>query len=164
MPSPSQRVAKLLPQLIARLGQTRQTVTAVESCTGGWIAQTLTSEAGSSSWFECGFVTYSNQSKQELVGVCEDTLEQHGAVSRAVAREMAAGGLRCSQADLAVAVTGIAGPDGGTEEKPAGTVWIAWADRSGGRLERYFLFAGDRRTVRILTVESALSGLLEFIG
>ena len=164
MSSPARRVEALLPQVIAKLGQTRRTVTTVESCTGGWIAQMLTSEAGSSNWFECGFVTYSNQSKQELVGVCEDTLAQHGAVSRAVAREMAAGGLRCSRADITVAVTGIAGPDGGAEAKPVGTVWIAWANRSGGRIEKNFLFEGDRQTVRILTVESALLGLLEFIG
>lgn len=136
----------------------------VESCTGGWIAQTVTDIAGSSAWFERGFVTYSNEAKQELVGVNADSIAQHGAVSREVAVEMAMGGVQCSQADVAVAVTGIAGPDGGTPEKPVGTVWIAWANRNGVAEAMQCNFEGDRRAVREASVEQALGGLVNFLN
>ncbi len=136
----------------------------VESCTGGWIAQAITSIAGSSEWFERGFVTYSNEAKQELVDVSAATLMEHGAVSREVAGEMAQGGVRCSVADLAVSVTGIAGPDGGTAKKPVGTVWIGWSN-GGGRLDcQLFRFSGDRHEVRRASVEQALAGILTFLG
>ena len=138
-------------------------LTTVESCTGGWVAEAITSIAGSSSWFERGFVTYGNEAKQELVGVRKETLLQYGAVSREVAREMSLGGIDASRADLAVAVTGIAGPDGGTLQKPVGTVWVAWGDRSGNVSEQHFQFDGDRESVRRSTVEQSLAGILEFL-
>ncbi len=155
-------------ELLARevgdtLLQNHLVLTTVESCTGGWVAEAITSVAGSSSWFERGFVTYSNEAKQELLGVRKETLLQYGAVSREVAREMSLGGIDASRADLAVAVTGIAGPDGGTLQKPVGTVWVAWGDRSGNVSEQLFQFDGDRESVRRSTVEQSLAGILEFL-
>ena len=131
-----------------------------ESCTGGGISAALTDVAGSSAWFDRGFVTYSNQAKQEMLGVSLDTLEEFGAVSRQTAIEMAVGALMYSDARLSVAVTGIAGPDGGTVQKPVGTVWIAWASEDGesALCER---FAGSRTEVRAATVDAALLGLLQ---
>ena len=136
----------------------------VESCTGGWIAQTVTNIPGSSAWFERGFVTYSNEAKMELVGVQAETLTKHGAVSREVAVEMVLGGVQRSRADVAVSVTGIAGPDGGTPEKPVGTVWIAWADRHGSSEAICYGLQGDRRAVREASVEHALCGLTDFLN
>lgn len=130
-----------------------------ESCTGGWVAKACTDIAGSSRWFECGFVTYSNAAKVRDIGVSEQTLASHGAVSEATVREMAAGALRVSGADVAVAISGIAGPDGGTPTKPVGTVWFAVASSLGARVvvaSETQLFAGDRDAVRRLSVERAL--------
>ncbi len=136
----------------------------VESCTGGWIAQTVTDIAGSSAWFERGFVTYSNEAKQELVGVQADSLAAHGAVSGEVAVEMALGGVQFSRADVAVSVTGIAGPDGGTADKPVGTVWIAWADRGGRSEAMCHRLQGNRRAIREASVQHALLGLKSFLN
>jgi nicotinamide-nucleotide amidase len=133
-----------------------------ESCTGGWIAKVLTDIPGSSSWFECGVVTYSNAAKIGLLGVSRELLEAHGAVSEPVARAMADGARARLQADVAVAVTGVAGPDGGTPEKPVGTVWFAWTGPSGTSAERR-VFAGDRAAVRRQTVAFALERLLELV-
>lgn len=130
-----------------------------ESCTGGWIAQVSTAIAGSSEWFERGFVTYSNAAKQEMLGVRAETLTQHGAVSEATVREMAAGVLAASRAQVAVAVSGVAGPGGGTAEKPVGTVWIAWAGPAGV-VATHCHFAGDRHAIRAQTVQRALEGIL----
>jgi nicotinamide-nucleotide amidase len=135
-----------------------------ESCTGGWIAKAITDIAGSSGWFDRGFVTYSNLSKQELLGVSGALIDDHGAVSEAVVLAMAEGALRGSPAEAAVAVSGIAGPGGGTPDKPVGTVWIAWAltgtppEAIGVELD------GDRERVRRETVRLALQGLLERLG
>ena len=129
-----------------------------ESCTGGWIAKICTDLPGSSLWFEQGFVTYSNHAKQTMLGVGEATLAEHGAVSEAVVRQMAAGALAHSAADVALAVTGIAGPDGGSEDKPVGTVWFAW-DVAGTVESECMVFAGDRDAVRRQTVAHALDGL-----
>ncbi|MDX1556671.1 MAG: nicotinamide-nucleotide amidohydrolase family protein [Xanthomonadales bacterium] len=131
-----------------------------ESCTGGWIAKLCTDLAGSSAWFERGFVTYSNSAKVDMLGVDRDALAREGAVSRAVAEQMALGAVRRSQAQVSLAVTGIAGPDGGSREKPVGTVWFAWAKPDGTVESEHRLFAGDRATVREETVSHALSGLL----
>lgn len=131
-----------------------------ESCTGGWVAQAVTSVPGSSDWFERGFVCYSNASKVELLGVSPETLERHGAVSEETAREMAQGALRRGRGTLAVAVTGVAGPAGGTPGKPVGSVCLAWAGRHGIRSETRH-FAGDRESVRRKSVERALEGVLE---
>lgn len=131
-----------------------------ESCTGGMAAQYVTAISGSSSWFERGFVTYSNASKTELLGVSPATLAQHGAVSETTVREMAQGALARSQAQLAAAISGIAGPDGGTPDKPVGTVCFAWATPDGVRCETR-RFSGDRDAVRRQSVETALLGLLQ---
>ena len=131
-----------------------------ESCTGGMIAARCTDLAGSSQWFERGFVTYSNAAKSELIGVSAQLIDQHGAVSEHVARAMALGALQHAHAQVSVAVTGIAGPAGGTPEKPVGTVWFAWSVDGQLSSERQ-VFAGDRAAVRQATVKHALQGLLD---
>jgi nicotinamide-nucleotide amidase len=136
-------------------------VATAESCTGGLIASAITDVAGSSGWFDRGFVTYSNKAKVEMLGVRAETLAAHGAVSEATAAEMAAGALAHSGADLAVAVTGIAGPDGGTPAKPVGTVCFAWARRGRALATATRQLAGDRAAVRAATVRAALQGLLD---
>lgn len=141
----------------------RQTLATAESCTGGWIAKTCTDLAGSSEWFESAAVTYSNRAKQALLGVTATTLERHGAVSRACALEMAAGVLARFEASVAVAVTGIAGPTGGTKEKPVGTVWIAWQRRGDAARADVFHFDGDRDAVRRRTVAEALDGVRKIL-
>lgn len=138
-----------------------QMLATAESCTGGAIAQALTSVPGSSRWFDRGFVAYSNPSKQQMLGVNEATLEAFGAVSEAAVREMALGALGRSDAQVSVAVSGIAGPEGGTPEKPVGTVWLAWAIQDGGTRARRYHFPGDRAEIRQQAVIAALSGLLE---
>ena len=135
-----------------------------ESCTGGWVAKTLTDLAGSSTWFERGFVTYSNASKQDMLGVSSGTLAQHGAVSEAVVREMAQGVLARSQADVALAISGIAGPGGGLPDKPVGTVCFAWAMRDGFDETVTCRFKGDRDAVRRQSVHQALQHLLDLPG
>jgi nicotinamide-nucleotide amidase len=130
-----------------------------ESCTGGWIAKTLTDIPGSSAWFDCGVAAYSYEAKQALLGVRPQTLEDAGAVSEETAVEMVSGALARFGAGLAVAVTGIAGPDGGTPEKPVGTVWCAWKRRGGYAEAELFHFAGDREAVRRHTVAAALRGV-----
>jgi nicotinamide-nucleotide amidase len=134
-----------------------------ESCTGGWIAKACTDLAGSSEWFESGAVTYSNRAKQALLGVTTATLEKHGAVSRECALEMAAGALARFEASVAVAVTGIAGPAGGTPDKPVGTVWIAWQRRGSEARAEQFRFEGDRDAVRRQTVAVALEGIKKIL-
>ncbi|MCK9488859.1 MAG: CinA family protein [Xanthomonadales bacterium] len=132
-----------------------------ESCTGGWIGQVLTALPGSSAWFEGGVVSYSNAAKQSLLGVRERTLVEEGAVSGTCAQEMAAGAGQRFGTGVAVAVTGIAGPDGGSLDKPVGTVWIGWQLPGQSAQATRFLFAGDRQAVRRQTVAAALSGLVE---
>jgi len=140
------------------------TLAVAESCTGGWVAKCLTDIAGSSQWFERGFVTYSNRSKQEMLGVSAGTLDSQGAVSEATVREMAAGVLQHSPADLALAISGIAGPGGDVPGKPVGTVCFAWVTRGGGRRVETRHFSGDREAVRRQSVEHALEGLLDELG
>ncbi|VWX58620.1 conserved hypothetical protein [Burkholderiales bacterium 8X] len=148
----------LVREVAARLQQKGWMLTTAESCTGGLIAAACTDLAGSSGWFERGFVTYSNQAKTELLGVDANAIEQHGAVSELVARAMAAGALARSSAQVAVAVTGVAGPGGGTADKPVGTVWFAWATSGVVQAERR-RFDGDRAAVRAATVQHALGVL-----
>lgn len=136
------------------------TLTTAESCTGGWIAKVITDVPGSSAWFERGFVTYSNQAKEQLIGVTSQTLEANGAVSEAVVREMALGALQAARADYAISVSGIAGPDGGSDEKPVGTVWFGFADKQGQILALTTCFAGSRDDVRRQATEFALQTLL----
>jgi nicotinamide-nucleotide amidase len=131
-----------------------------ESCTGGWVSMALTAVAGSSDWFERGYVTYSNAAKRDDLGVQEETLRRHGAVSEESAREMAAGAIRATGAQVALAITGIAGPTGGTTAKPVGTVCFAWAHGSTISSETR-RFDGDRESVRRQSVLHALKGLLQ---
>lgn len=135
--------------------------TTAESCTGGWIAEALTMIAGSSAWFERGFVTYTNDAKREMLGVQAATLEQHGAVSEPVVREMVAGALAASRAGVAVAVSGVAGPAGGTPAKPVGTVCLAWGGKNFAPMSETQHFAGDREAVRRQSVLRALAVLVE---
>jgi nicotinamide-nucleotide amidase len=150
--------------LAARLGERlraqRQMVCTAESCTGGWIAKMITDIPGCSDWFDCGLAAYSYEAKQALLGVRQETLLHHGAVSRETVLEMVSGALIASGASLAVAVTGIAGPTGGTPEKPVGEVWIGWKRRGGYPQAEVFHFSGDREQVRRQTVAVALEGLL----
>ncbi len=139
------------------------TVTCAESCTGGGIANAITDIAGSSSWFQLGLITYANSAKQQLLGVSPQTLSEQGAVSEAVVREMAQGVLDLAQADIAVAVSGIAGPDGGTAERPVGTVWFCWLHRNGVSVTRCLHFEGDRQAVRAASVLQALTGLINLL-
>jgi len=131
-----------------------------ESCTGGWVSMALTSVAGSSDWFERGYVTYSNAAKREDLGVAQETLQRHGAVSEETAREMAAGALKRGGGQVALAITGIAGPTGGSPAKPVGTVAFAWAHGSKISSETR-RFDGDRESVRRQSVLRALQGLLQ---
>lgn len=136
-----------------------QSVVAAESCTGGWIAKVLTDIPGSSTWFECGVVAYSYEAKEALLGVQPQTLERAGAVSQETAVEMVSGALARYGASVAVAVTGVAGPGGGTPDKPVGTVWIGWKRRGGYARAELFHFDGDREAVRRQTVGAALEGV-----
>lgn len=152
-----------LDQLAARLGQrlraAHDRVVTAESCTGGWIAKAMTGVTGSSDWFDSGMVAYSYEAKQALLGVRPQTLESQGAVSRETVIEMVSGALVHSGASVAVAVTGIAGPGGGSADKPVGTVWIGWKRRGGYTRAELFHFDGDRDAVRRQTVAAALQGL-----
>ncbi len=153
--------------MVTRIGELlvarNQTVTAVESCTGGGVSRLFTMVPGSSAWFECGFVTYSNSAKSAMVGVPEDLIEQYGAVSCEVARAMALGGRLHSRAGCAVSVTGVAGPTGGTPDKPVGTVCFGWALRDNAVHAESCLFDGERNSIREQSVEHALSGLLKLL-
>jgi len=153
----SARVVAMAGHLLAR----GETLACAESCTGGWVAKVCTDLPGSSGWFERGFVTYSDVAKREMLGVSAATLEEHGAVSEAIVREMADGVLAHSHAHWALSISGIAGPGGGSVDKPVGTVWVAWAGPEGWRRADCYHFPGDRETVRRQTVAAALQGLLE---
>ncbi|MBP7367929.1 MAG: CinA family protein [Pseudoxanthomonas sp.] len=146
-----------------RLRAAHDALVTAESCTGGWIAKCLTDIAGSSDWFDSGMVVYSYEAKQALLGVRPQTLEQHGAVSRETVIEMVSGALVNSGASVAVAVTGIAGPGGGSADKPVGTVWVAWKRRGGYARAQAFQFDGDREAVRRQTVDRALAGVAELL-
>lgn len=133
-----------------------------ESCTGGWVAKVMTDIAGSSAWFDRGFVTYSNASKVQILGVKENTLESQGAVSKQTVREMVEGALRYSQGNIALSISGIAGPEGGSDDKPVGTVWFAWALRNGKLTTLCQRFDGERDAVRRQAVVTALQGLIAY--
>ena len=152
----------LVRELADRLLRHRQKVCTAESCTGGLIAKTFTDLAGSSDWFERGFVTYSNEAKNEMLGVPESLVEDYGAVSEAVATAMASGALRHSRANFSVAVTGVAGPGGGSDDKPVGTVWIALASAEQMIAKRY-QFDGNRQAVRANTMQTAIELLIDMI-
>jgi nicotinamide-nucleotide amidase len=153
----------LCERVAQKLRAAGRRLAAAESCTGGWVAKACTDVAGSSQWFECGFVTYSNAAKSRDLGVSERTLADHGAVSEATVREMAVGALRVSGADVAVAISGIAGPEGGTPSKPVGTVWFGLASRHDAEVSvtaQLHVFVGDRELIRRRSVERALQLVL----
>jgi len=157
-------VTRLAEQVGAALKAHGMMLATAESCTGGGIAQSLTDISGSSAWFERGFVTYANAAKVEMLGVRPSTLDAHGAVSELTVREMAAGALQHSHADVALAVSGIAGPTGGTPEKPVGTVWFGWAVRDGEAHAQLHHLSGDRAAVRDKSVQIALQGVLNLLN
>ena len=153
--------------LATEVGQALQSrgmmLATAESCTGGWVGEALTAVPGSSGWYERGFITYSNAAKHEMLDVATATLAAFGAVSEPTVREMAAGALQHSHAQIALAVSGIAGPGGGTAEKPVGSVWFAWGLAGGALTSERRVFAGDRDTVRRQAVEAALKGVLALL-
>jgi len=158
---------KTLYELSVKVGEALKAqglmLATAESCTGGWVAQAVTAVPGSSQWFERGFVTYTYISKREMLGVSQDTLGAHGAVSEPTVREMVTGALANSHAQIAVAISGTAGPDGGTAQKPVGTVCFAWAVKNGEPKSATLHFPGDRDGVRRAAVKTALEGVLELL-
>ena len=154
MPSP------LAKNVIKTAQDAKWIISTVESCTGGMIFACLTDIAGASSALDRGFITYSNKAKQEMVGVCIETLEAHGEVSQQCAAAMAIGGITRSAADISLSVTGIAGPGGGTPDKPVGLVWMAVATKDGVQISKRFDFIGDRQAVRNQAVEASLTLIL----
>ncbi|WP_319379932.1 CinA family protein [Thiomicrorhabdus sp.] len=154
----------LMTEVGGKLKEHKAVVVTAESCTGGMIAEALTSIGGSTAWFDRAYITYSYESKREMLGVKETTLQTKGAVSKACVEEMALSALQRSHASVSVACSGIAGPGGGTPDKPVGTVWLAWAIR--GRedvVAQKFQFDGDRQAVRVQTTETALLGIVKLL-
>lgn len=152
---------KLVTALASELQSRKLSLTTAESCTGGWLAKCCTDLAGSSAWFDRGFIPYSNQAKQDCLAVSASTLETYGAVSKQTALDMAKGALTHSKATISVAITGIAGPDGGSDSKPVGTVWFAWATSPGHALAELHQFNGDRETIRRQAVVTAINGIIK---
>ncbi|MBF6057122.1 MULTISPECIES: CinA family protein [Thiomicrorhabdus] len=154
----------LMTEVGGRLKAHNAVVVTAESCTGGMIAEALTSIGGSTAWFDRAYITYSYESKREMLGVKETTLQTKGAVSKACVEEMALSALQQSHASVSVACSGIAGPGGGTPDKPVGTVWLAWAIRGQEEVvSQKFLFDGDRQSVRVQTTEAALMGIVKLL-
>ena len=160
--SNSQTLTTITQQLGEMLCKKNAKLTTAESCTGGGISEAITAVSGSSQWFEFGFVTYANSAKQQLLGVSKQTLDQYGAVSEQVVEQMAQGAIQQSQADYAIAVSGIAGPDGGTEDKPVGTVWVCWQTPTRTWTQQLML-SGDRQAVRTAAIKNSLQQLLQHL-
>lgn len=154
---------QLAAQLGAALHEHGMMLATAESCTGGGVATAVTEIAGSSAWFERGFVTYSNQAKVDMLAVSVDTLEHYGAVSEATVREMVEGALQHSRADIALAVSGIAGPGGGTPVKPVGTIWFAWGIKGDSSVASKYLLTGVRAEIRQQAVHIALQGVIDLL-
>lgn len=163
MPANDDELEQAANRLASQLSQAGLTVVTAESCTGGWIAKVLTDKAGSSAYVLGGLVTYSNDAKQALLGVTDASLVNYGAVSEPVVREMVAGALAATGANVAVSVSGIAGPGGGSEEKPVGTVWFAWGGNVEATEASVQYFSGDREQVRRKAVLFALQGVSGFL-
>lgn len=157
-------IYQLSSQLGEALSARQWTVTTAESCTGGGVSYAITSVPGSSEWFESAFITYSNEAKMARLGVSSATLAEHGAVSEATVKEMAAGALRESGATIAVSISGVAGPQGGSADKPVGTVWFAWMVEGGEPMTAHHVYKGNREGVREQAIISALQGLLVLAG
>ena len=156
----NQELERLSAEVGIRLKKRRWMLATAESCTGGWVAEAATAIAGSSEWFERGFVTYSNEAKREMLGVAVELIERHGAVSEEVARAMAVGALRHSRAQIALSITGVAGPSGGSVDKPVGLVCFGWAVGNLTQVVETKRFSGDREAVRRAAVQHALQGVL----
>lgn len=153
-----------MSQLGPKLAEGKNTVVTAESCTGGMIAEALTAIGGSTAWFDRAYITYSYESKREMLGVREATIQRQGAVSQACVEEMVLGALQQSHATVAVACSGVAGPSGGSSDKPVGTVWMAWAKQGYEEVEsRCFHFDGDRQAVREQATEAALKGISDLL-
>ena len=153
----------ILEEVSKKLHENNLSLVSAESCTGGWVAKQITDLAGSSSIFDRGFVTYSNQAKEEMLGVSKKTLESFGAVSEEVVIEMVEGALNNSQADIALSISGVAGPGGGTDEKPIGTVCFGWMKRGETPVAKTLLLVGDRDEIRKQAVEVSLEGIIKQI-
>lgn len=152
---------RMIEELAVQAKSKQMRVATAESCTGGWVAQELTALAGSSIWFDCGFVTYSNEAKQRMLGVTADLIISNGAVSEPVVVAMAKGAVERSSAELSVAISGVAGPGGGSPDKPVGTVWLAWYLKGSEVESCCYQFEGDRSEVRQQAVEQAIKGLIK---
>lgn len=161
---PNKKITLIAESLAVLLIKENKKLALAESCTGGWIAKVVTDLSGSSAWFDRGFVTYSNEAKHEMLGVAAITLDSFGAVSQETVSEMAIGALKNSHADYSLSVSGIAGPDGGSADKPVGLVWFAWADKDGTLLSEKQTFIGDRNAVREQAVTHALTYLLKLLN
>lgn len=159
----NEEILQLAEQAGQALLERKLLLVTAESCTGGWVSEAITAIAGSSQWFDRGFVTYSNQAKREMLGVAEETLSNFGAVSEQTVREMVAGALQASVANAALAVSGIAGPGGALPGKPVGTVCFAWTVKSGAPITETWLLAGDRTAIRRQAVIIALQGVLRLV-
>ena len=159
-----EELCKLVKNVASVLSSVEMDLTTAESCTGGWVAKVLTDVPGSSIYFDRGFVTYSNQSKHDILGVKEETLLLHGAVSREIVKEMAVGALEASTASISLAVSGIAGPTGGTENKPVGTVCFSWMIRGDIPVAETMYFDGDRDDIRRQAVVHCLEGVIKQIN
>ncbi|PCJ88973.1 MAG: damage-inducible protein CinA [Thiotrichaceae bacterium] len=164
MQSSEQELTKLAVQLGQCMTAKSMTLAAAESCTGGWLAKIITDIPGSSAWFSCSVVSYSNEAKQSLLGVSEDALETFGAVSAETVREMSEGLFLRTQASVAVSISGIAGPDGGSEDKPVGLVWLSWGKHDESLFAESFNFEGGREQVRLASVKQALTCLLDLLA
>lgn len=158
-----QHLRELASQLGDCLSMKGMKLAAAESCTGGWVAKVITDLPGSSAWFDSSVVSYSNDAKQQLLGVSEATLQEFGAVSGETVLEMCDGVFDHTEADVALSISGIAGPDGGTEDKPVGLVWMCWGKRDKSTFAFPFNFAGDREAVRMQAIEKALNSLLDLL-
>ena len=155
---------RLAEQVGAALKARGWMLASAESCTGGWVGEAVTAVPGSSHWYDRGFITYTNEAKQEMLGVAPATLAQYGAVSEQTVREMVSGALKHSRAKVALAISGIAGPGGGSPQKPVGTVCLAWGVKDGSVQAQTRHFSGDRQQVRAQAVAAALQGVLECVG
>jgi nicotinamide-nucleotide amidase len=157
-----QTLTSIAQQLGEMLCKKNAKLTTAESCTGGGISEAITAVSGSSQWFEFGFVTYANSAKQQILGVSKEALDEYGAVSEQVVKQMAQGAIKQSQADYAIAVSGIAGPDGGTQDKPIGTVWVCWQTPTRSWTQQLML-SGDRQAVRTAAIKKSLQQLLQHL-
>ena len=154
---------KEIIQLSTQLVKRRLTICTAESCTGGLISKLFTDNSGSSEWFDCAFVTYTNNAKQQMLGVNPITIESSGAVSQPTVIEMSEGAINKSNSNVSIAISGVAGPSGGTKEKPVGMVWVSWSGKSYETLAQCFYFDGDRESIRFQAAKAAIQGAVKYI-